>query len=331
MAKRPKPKKVCVVGGAGYIGMRLVPELIEKGYKVTVVDPCWFGNKHDESVTLVKSDVLKVPEDFFKGFDTALFLGGLSSDPMAQYSSAFNFVSNLAAPAYAAFAARHAGVRRFIFADSCSVYGNAGGHICDESAPLTSDYPYGASKAQANRAIMHLVEKGTFSVIALRQGTVSGWSPRMRFDLLVNAMYKNAWLNKKIVVDNPRIGRPLFAIEDTVQAFILAIEAPEALSGTYNVASLNVTVGQVGKEVQKHFKRAHSIDIAIEEQAKPDLRDYAANIDKAKKELGFVPRGSIASILEGLDSHFGATCDYTDDIYYNIRVFMKIFEKVSRI
>ncbi len=324
------PRSLCVIGGAGYIGTRLVPELLERGYKVTVVDPCWFGNHLDESVTLVKSDVLKVPQDFFKGFDTVVFLAGLSSDPMAQYASAYNFISNLGVPAYSAFAALHAGVNRFIFADSCSVYGNADGKVCDENAPLTSAYPYGASKAQANQALMPLASKD-FSVIAIRKGTVSGWSPRMRFDLLVNAMYKNARLRKKIVVDNPKIGRPLLDMDDAVQAYILAIEAPQAVSGTFNIASCNVTVGAVAEEIQAHFKKKHGVEIALEILNSPDLRNYTATIEKAKKELKFRPTGSVASILKGLDEHYDASFDYANLRYYNIEVFKQIFSEVSRV
>ena len=153
----------------------------------------------------------------------------------------------------------------------------------------------------------------------------------MRFDLLVNAMYKNARLNGKIIADNPKIARPLLAMEDAIEAYVCALEAPEELSGTYNIASANVTVGAVAQEIQKHFKRVHHIDIELEEQNVQDLRDYAANIDKAKKELSFTPHGSVASILKGLDEHYDASFDYANDKYYNIKVFKKIFEQVSQV
>lgn len=318
-------KKVCVIGGAGYVGSRLVPELIDRGHDVTVVDQLWFGNHLDSSVSLVQEDVLKLKEDFFRGFDTVFFLAGLASDPMAEFSASFNFISNVAAPAYAAYASRRGGVRRFIFADSCSVYGDAGGRICDEDAPLTISYPYGVSKVQANGALMHLAD-GDFSVIALRKGTVSGWSPRMRFDLLVNAMYKSAWLDKKITVSNPKIMRPLLAIEDAVAAYMCALEAPAALSGTFNVASVNVTVGEVGRLVQEHFKKVHGANVDLDVHNNPDLRDYSADCSRGKKALLFEPHGSVASVLAGLDEHYGASFDYTLDEYYNIRVFKSIFD-----
>ncbi len=322
---RMSERSICVIGGAGYVGSRLVPELAARGHNVTVVDTLWFGNHLPEGTKLVHDDVLKLREDFFKGFDVVYFLAGLASDPMAEFSASFNFISNVAAPSYAAYAARRSGVKRFIFADSCSVYGDAAGRVCDESAPLTIAYPYGVSKVQANGALMHLSDE-TFSVIALRKGTVSGWSPRMRFDLLVNAMYKSAWLDGKITVNNPKIMRPLFAVSDAVEAYIAALDADPVLSGTFNVASVNVTVGEVGEMVQAHLKKVHGEEVELEMHNNPDLRDYSANIDKARDELRFEPKGSVASILQELDEHYGPAFDYTPDEYYNIRVFKKIFD-----
>lgn len=322
-----REKAVCVIGGAGYVGTRLVPRLIESGYEVTVVDLGWFGNALDQSVRYFQRDALELERGFFNEFGTVIFLGGLASDPMAEFDPMLNFVSNLGVPAYVAYAARAAGVSRFIFADSCSVYGYTGGKMCTEQDTLNlPPYPYGVSKAQANSALLQLVQPG-FSVIALRKGTVSGWSPRMRFDLLVNAMYRSAWIDKKITVNNATISRPLLVIDDAIEAYVKAVEVRQDISGTFNLVTTNVTVGEVGSAVQRFFKTIHNLDVPVDEKGIHDVRDYRASGSRAEQVLGFVPRGSIESILKDLDAKFGPSFEYDNDIYYNIRVFKSLKEK----
>jgi len=316
-------KKVCIIGGAGYIGSRLVPELMARGYDVVVVDVCWFGEHLQPGVKLVLEDVLRLPTSFFNGFSAVFFLAGLASDPMAEFAPALNFIHNVAAPAYAAHAAKGAGVERFIYADSCSVYGDAGGAICTEDAPTAPVYPYGISKAQGNVSVMHLVDD-SFSVIALRQGTLSGWSPRMRFDLLINTLYKCAAQDGTIVANNPAITRPLLVMKDAITAYITALEAPKHLSGTFNIASRNVTVGEVAEKVVEHFKRMHGKGIVYEKRAIPDLRNYRAAVTRAQEVLGLTLSGTVESVLDELDEHIGPSFDFSDDIYYNIRTFKKL-------
>ncbi|HEY8241429.1 MAG TPA: SDR family oxidoreductase, partial [Kiritimatiellia bacterium] len=132
-----------VAGGAGYIGSVLCPLLAERGYEVTVADSLWFGNHLPAAVAVQQRDVFDLQEDDLKGFDQVIFLAGLSNDPMAEYSPALNFISNAASPAYLGYIAKRAGVKRFIFASSCSVYGYAVDQLYAEDAPATSSYPYG--------------------------------------------------------------------------------------------------------------------------------------------------------------------------------------------
>src|SRR5207302_6643158 len=113
------------------------------------------------------------------GYDQVVFLAGLSNDPMAEYAPSKNFIYNAAAPAYLAYIAKKADVKRYIYASSCSVYGYTDNELFDETKPVSSSYPYGISKLQGEQAVMNLVGD-KFSVIALRKGTASGFSPRMR-------------------------------------------------------------------------------------------------------------------------------------------------------
>ncbi len=115
-------------------------------------------------------------------------MAGLSNDPMAEFSPAKNFVFNAAAPAYLGYIAKIAKVKRYVYASSCSVYGYTENELFDETRPVSSSYPYGISKLQGEQAVMQLCDSD-FSVISLRKGTVSGYSPRIRMDLIVNTMF----------------------------------------------------------------------------------------------------------------------------------------------
>ena len=129
---------------------------------------------------------------------------------MAEFSPKDNYISNASAPSYLAYIAKKVGVKKFIFADSCSVYGYTQNELYDESSSVTCQYPYGVSKLQGETGVLQLMDEN-FSVICLRQGTVSGYSPRMRFDLIVYTMFKSAVSTGEIIVNNPAIRRPILA------------------------------------------------------------------------------------------------------------------------
>ncbi len=319
--------KILVVGGAGYIGARLVPSLVGHKYDVTVLDLLWFGNNLPDGVKVIKQDVFAVKEDFLKGFDQVIFLAGLSNDPMAEFSPAMNFVSNAAAPAYLAYISKRAGVRRFIFADSCSVYGYTINQLYDEESPATCAYPYGISKLQGEFGALQLADDN-FSVICLRQGTVSGYSPRMRFDLIVNTMYMSAMTRNKITVNNPSIWRPVFAIEDAVGAYLRAIQADQRVTGVFNVASGNYTVGNVADTVWNYINRKFGMQVELEIKNIQDFRNYKVSTQKAQDILGARFHGSVEAIVEELAQHFQPDFDYDQDNFYNIKVFKEIFKEL---
>src|SRR5215831_17115913 len=241
--------RILVAGGAGYIGSALIPKLLERGYDVDVVDLFWFGNSLPPEVGIVNKDIFDLQTVELKEYEQVIFLAGLSNDPMAEFSPAKNFVFNAAAPAYLCYIAKQAGVRRYVYASYCSVYGYIENELFDEDRPVSSAYPYGISKLQGERAVLQLVDT-EFSVIALRKGTVSGYSPRMRFDLIVNTMFRSAMKEGLIRVNNPAIWRPILSMEDACMAYIRAVEANESISGIFNIASGNHTVGEVADLVR---------------------------------------------------------------------------------
>jgi nucleoside-diphosphate-sugar epimerase len=314
--------KILVAGGAGYIGSVLVPELIERGYEVEVIDLLWFGNHLPEGVSVVERDLFKCKEADLEQYEQVLFLAGLSNDPMAEFDPAMNFIFNAALPSYLAFTSKNAGVKRFIYASSCSVYGYTLNELYDEESPTTCGYPYGISKLQGERGVMQL-EDGDFSVIALRQGTVSGFSLRMRLDLIVNTMFKYAMKEGRITVDNPSIWRPVLDIRDAATAYLRAIQANYSVSGVYNVSSGNYTVGQVGDMVKHEVEKLTGRKISIVLKNKEDFRNYKVTIEKSRTYLGFQPQYAIEDIVNDLYEHRAYFEDYDSDQFYNIRVFKK--------
>ena len=315
--------KLLVAGGAGYVGSRLVPALRERGYNVEVVDLLWFGNHLPPDVPVRKQDIFSLTVDDLKGYDQVVFLGGLSNDPMAEFSPAQNFVQNGALPAYLAFIAKKAGVRRLIYASSCSVYGYTEDQLYNEDDPVTCDYPYGISKLQGERAALQMHDKD-FSVIALRQGTVCGWSPRMRFDLIVNTMVKAALTTGTIVVNNPSIWRPVLDIRDTVSGFLRAVQASYRLSGVFNIASGNYTVGQVADLVKEELELLTGARVQLDIRNVQDFRNYKVSCDRAKIELGFQPQYSVKDMVAEVMQNRADYGDFERDEFYNIRVFKKL-------
>ncbi len=320
--------KILVAGGAGYVGSVLVPKLLERGYEVTVVDLLWFGNHLPAGVRVLEKDVLALAEEDLAGHQQVVFLAGVSNDPMAEYSPVKNFVANGAAPAYLAYLARRAGVERFVYGGSCSVYGYSTDTVCGEDDPTVCHYPYGISKLQGEAAAL-LLRGPSFSVVSLRKGTVCGYSPRMRLDLVVNTMFRTALADGRIVVRNPAIWRPVLAIQDAAAAYVRAIEAAPGLSGVYNVASGNYTVGELGDSVKEAIEARLGRRIELEIRDEPELRSYKVSIEKAAEELGFHPRADVASIVADLFAHLGEFEDFDNPLYSNIETFKRLEQKAA--
>jgi nucleoside-diphosphate-sugar epimerase len=308
----------------------LVPSLAEHGYQVDVIDLLWFGNHLPSDVRVDCRELFHCGPSDFDGYEQVIFLAGISNDPMAEYDPAENFIQNGALPAFVAFSARKAGVRRFIYASSCSIYGYTQDTLYDEDSPVTCNYPYGISKLQGERAVLQMAD-ADFSVIALRQGTVCGHSPRMRFDLIVNTMYKTAVSTGLITVNNASIWRPILDIRDTISAYRRAVQASYSISGVFNVASGNYTVGQVADYVKDEVEARTGRRIRMDILNITDFRNYKVSCERARVELGYQPRYSIQDIVADLHQHAGEYGDFNRDEYYNIRVFKKLADERRKI
>lgn len=315
--------RILVAGGAGFVGSALIPKLLDRGYAVDVIDLFWFGNNLPKEVRILNKDIFHMTEEDLSGYQQIVFLAGLSNDPMAEFSPAKNFVYNAAMPAYLAYIAKKAGIRRFIYAGSCSVYGYTENKLYDEDAPAVSNYPYGISKLQGERAVMQMVDS-QFSVICLRKGTVCGYSPRMRLDLVVNTMFKTALSEKVIRVNNPSIWRPVLSMQDAVSAYTRAIESHETTSGIFNVASGNFTVGEMADLVKTVIEEELKISVRLEIKHNKDLRNYKVSIERARNILSFKPRNDIEDIVRELIQNQEKFRDFENKKYYNIQVFKEL-------
>jgi nucleoside-diphosphate-sugar epimerase len=282
----------------------LVPKLVERGYQVDVVDLLWFGNHLPEEVNVIRKDIFDLDQADLQGYEQVIFLAGLSNDPMAEYSPKDNFVQNASAPAYLGYMAKQAGARRYIYAGSCSVYGYTVNELYDENSPAESDYPYGISKLQGEYSAMQM-QDDDFSVICFRQGTVSGYSPRMR----------------------PSIWRPVLSIQDAASAYIRAIEASNEVSGIFNIASGNYTVGEIADLVKYALESELGERIKLDIHHMEDYRNYKVSYDKAIRMLSYKPMQDVPGIIHELIQNYDKFSDFSKESFYNIRVFKGMKER----
>lgn len=320
--------RLLIAGGAGYVGSALIPKLMDRGYEVDVVDLFWFGNNLPASTGVINKDIFDLTVEDLRDYNQVVFLAGLSNDPMAEFSPSKNFIFNAAAPAYLAYIAKKASVSRYIYASSCSVYGYTENELYDETKPAVSSYPYGISKLQGEQAVMAMVDD-KFSVIALRKGTICGYSPRMRFDLIINTMFKSAMTTGIITVNNPSIWRPILSVQDACSAYTRAIEASPSISGIFNAASGNYTVGEIGDLVKAGMEDHLGMRIQLKIKHIQDFRNYKVCIEKARNTLSFHPRFDVKAIVRELCDALHAFKDWDNPQYYNIRTFTALEQSMS--
>jgi nucleoside-diphosphate-sugar epimerase len=315
-------KKLLLVGGAGYVGTRLSNHL-SNNYDVTVLDNFWFGDFLNKNITKIKKNLWDLKIEDLKHFDVVLFLAGLSNDPMAMFRPDLNFIENSSAPVYLGFLAKQAGVKRFICASSCSVYGYTKNKTLNENSLVKPSYAYGISKLQCEQGLITL-EDENFRPILFRKGTVGGWSPKMRYDLVVNTMIKSAFTTGKIIVNNSKLWRPLIDIRDVIQGYEKAIEADLDITGIYNLSGVNSTIGDLGRDIHTKLTQ-NGFDIELVINDIPDVRNYKVSTTKIEDELGYkaqyTPLDSIDEILSNLDMN---TYNFNQDIFYNINIFKQV-------
>ena len=226
-------------------------------------------------------------------------------------------------PAYIGYLAKEAGVKRVIFASSCSVYGYTHNRTFTEDDIAISNYPYGVSKLQGEKALLALADEN-FSVICFRQGTVCGYSPRMRLDLAINTMFKNALSNKEIKLSNHKIWRPILGLTDLCNAYKLGVESDLEFGQVINLSSFNTTIGDLAKQVKEFMLEFYELEINITDSHVEDYRNYKVSTEKAENLLGFKAVQDGLSIIDDLYKNLAHFSDFNDESFYNIEVFKNL-------
>lgn len=281
--------KVLVTGHRGFIGTVMVPMLMKEGFDVTGLDTdlyrwCTYGDEPVEVKSIIK-DVRDVELDDVKGFDAVVHLAALSNDPLGNLNPDLTYDINHKASVRIAELARDAGVSRFVFASSCSMYGAASmDDILDETADFNPVTPYAKSKVYVERDVAPMATD-SFSPVFMRNATAYGVSPRIRFDLVINNLVAWAHTTGKILLKSDGTPwRPLVHIEDISQAVVCALKAPREV-----VHGLAVNVGDNSENYQMRDlanmvkEVVPNCEIEYADDAGPDTRCYRANFDKIHK------------------------------------------------
>jgi len=300
--------RVLVTGGAGYIGVELCRLLLERGHTVRVVDRFFFGaepldalaSRSGGALTYVAGDVRDIDASWLDGVEAVSHLAGLSNDPTAEYNTEANWQMNAVATERLAEACRARGIARFVFGSSASIYDGIGPGMFDEKTEVQPRGAYSLSKKYGEDALLALADD-RFRPTILRQGTVYGWSPRMRFDLVVNTFLKDAVTVGTLYLHGGGWQwRPLVDVTDVARAHIACLEAPLAAVGgeIFNVMEENYQVRQLAMLVAGSLS-LRDRHVRLQEAPLPEfVRDYRMSNLKMTQRLGFTPA---VTVLESID------------------------------
>lgn len=285
---------VLVTGGAGYIGSVLTRLLLDRGHKVKCLDRFFFGDESlkeisgNKNLEIIKDDVRWFDGKILDGIDTVIDMAALSNDPSGELNPESTMNINYKGRARVAELAKKHVVKRYILASSCSIYGFREGML-DENTPANPLTTYAKANHMAEKDTLALSDND-FTVTVLRQATVYGLSPKMRFDLAINGMTLGFYKNKKIpIMRDGTQWRPFIHVKDTSKAFILTLEKERELiqKETFNIGSneQNYQIFPLAELVAKSI----GIPFNYEWYGSPDTRSYKINFDKAKNILKFKP------------------------------------------
>lgn len=324
--------KILVTGTEGYIGSRLAPLLISLGHDVVGLDTAFYreGCLYNDPTRMAvlprttMKDLRHANADDFAGFDAVVHLAELSNDPLGENKPEVTYRINHEGSVHLARLARAAGVRKFVYASSCSVYGiGQGGDALSEASPINPQTAYAKCKALVERDVKPMASP-EFCVTFLRNATAFGPSPRMRFDIVINDLCALAWTKKHIAMTSDGSPwRPVVHIEDICQAIRCVLEAPaEAVNGEiFNVGanSENYRIREIAQQIAAVFPGCE----VTTGPASSDNRSYRVSFDKIASQLpGFACRWSARAGIEELYALF-KRIDFTPEMY-QFRAFTRL-------
>lgn len=324
-------KNVLITGGAGYCGSLLTPQLLDAGYNVTVFDIMYFGDDHlpkeNPNLTVIKGDIRDAGalKKAFEGIDAVISLACISNDASFELDENLSTSINLDAFEPMVIAAKEAGVKRFVYASSSSVYGVSEQPDVKEDHPLVPLTLYNKYKGMCEPLLKKHTDEN-FTGVIFRPATVCGYAPRLRLDLSVNILTNHAVTNKKIRVFGGSQLRPNLHVQDYCDLCQLLLEAPseKVADETFNCGYQNMSIMDIAEMVKSVVEEVFPDHKGLEIATEPtdDIRSYHINSDKIKDVLGFEPKHSIEEAVRDLCVAFkdGKIPDsMDDDKYYNVR------------
>ncbi len=330
--------RIFVAGGAGFIGSVLVPHLLEAGHEVTALDRFYFGPtlkaaeaRFGDRLRILRDDIRTFDtEAALAGIEAVVDLAGISNDPSCDLEAHLTESINIGGGKRLAAAARRAGVRRYVYTSSCSVYGHGAGLGLTESSPRNPVSLYARAKCEVEDYAMQLgrESEGAFETVALRLATVFGVSPRMRFDLAVNVMTKNAYVNRKVSIEGGgKQWRPFVHVLDVARAMHIAAtaESSRCAGRVFNVGSdeNNVQIAQLAYRVRDAVPSTELVTVGTD----PDLRDYNVRFDVIRETLGYQTTRTIDDgIQEVLEALRSGKVDPDDRRGYTLRQYVFLRE-----
>lgn len=294
---------VLVTGGAGYVGSHLCRHLLNDGYRVVVLDKLLFGDAgirdlyHNKNFKLIRGDIGNINTliQAMRDVDSVVHLAGIVGDPACALDPIRTMEENHFATKALIDLCQHYRVSRFVFSSSCSVYGTSTSRS-DERSPLRPVSLYAKSKMYSERELLRAAGPN-FHPIILRFGTLYGYSPRMRFDLVVNGMTAHAFFNKNITVDGGSQWRPLVHVDDAARALLATLNAPlERVSGQiFNVGNSkeNYRIVEIAEAVQKHLPKTKITHL----NGVKDRRDYHVSFEKIRDIINFKTQHTLANSI----------------------------------
>lgn len=322
-------RNVLVTGGAGYVGSVLVPEMLARGYNVRVVDLYIYGNtiQEHENLEQIKGDIRNTPllKRAVLGCDTVIHLACISNDPSFELNPELGRSINYEAFTPLVEIAKANGVHRFIYASSSSVYGVKEVESVTEDVSLEPLTDYSKYKALCEEILLHY-QSPSFTTVVVRPATVCGYSPRQRFDLVVNILTNHA-INRGIIkVFGGKQKRPSIHIQDMVDAYLMLLEFPKEVIGgkVYNVGYENKTILELAHIVRRAVRLSNAI---LKVVPTDDNRSYHISSEKIAEELGFYPKHTIDEAIHDLERAFWRGC-FTDplnnSLYHNVKRMQEI-------